>query len=119
RFGLFATLPLPEVDHSLLEIEHAYETLGVDGIALKTNHAGQYLGDQIFEPVFDELNRRKAVVFIHPTSPSCACCTQLAMGYPRPLIEFLFETTRAVTNLILSGTLQRYSDLRLIIPHAG
>jgi 6-methylsalicylate decarboxylase len=69
------------------------------------------------DPVFDELNRRATVVFVHPTVPACADCTSL--GYAPPLIEFVFDTTRAVTHLVLSGTLERCPDLRLIVPHAG
>src|SRR5262249_30832175 len=70
RFGLFATLPMPDVDGSLQELAYAMDVLNADGIGLKTNARGIYLGDRKFEPIFDELNRRKTVVFIHPTSPS-------------------------------------------------
>ncbi len=117
RFGLFAELPLPDVDGALTEIAYALDVLHADGIALKTNAGGIYLGDARFDPIFDELNRRRAVVFIHPTSP--VCWEQCAMGYPQPMLEFPFDTTRAVTNLILSGTLERCPDVRMIIPHNG
>jgi 6-methylsalicylate decarboxylase len=117
RFGLFAALPMPDVAGSLEELAYAMDTLHVDGIGLKTNTHGIYLGDAKFEPIFQELNRRKAVVFIHPTSPSC--WQQCAMGYPRPMLEFPFETTRAVTNLIFTGTLERHPDISIIIPHNG
>jgi predicted TIM-barrel fold metal-dependent hydrolase len=117
RFGLFAELPMPNVEGSLQEIAYALDVLHADGIALKTNARGIYLGDPRFDPVFAELNYRKAVVFIHPTSP---CCWQdCAMGYPRPMIEFPFDTTRAVTNLIFSGTLEKCPDIRIIVPHNG
>ncbi|QXI26245.1 amidohydrolase family protein [Pseudomonas vanderleydeniana] len=120
RFGLFASLPLPDVEGSLRELSYAMDVLHADGIVIETNHHGIYPGDARLDPVFEELNRRKAVLFIHPTSPNCACCNQtLTMGYPAPLIEFLFETSRAVTNMILQGTLDRFPDIRLIIPHAG
>jgi predicted TIM-barrel fold metal-dependent hydrolase len=76
-----------------------------------------YLGDKRLDPVFDELNRRGAVVFIHPTSP--ICWQQSALGYPRPMIEFTFDSTRAVVNLIFSGTTARCPKLRIIVPHAG
>jgi predicted TIM-barrel fold metal-dependent hydrolase len=117
RFGLFASLPMPDIDGSLKELAHVFDELHADGVGLKTNAHGVYLGDKKFDPIFDELNRRKAVVFIHPTSPSC--WQQCAMDYPRPMIEFPVETARAVTNLIFSGTLQRCPDITVIIPHNG
>jgi predicted TIM-barrel fold metal-dependent hydrolase len=117
RFGGFATLPLPDVDSSLQEIEHALDELGLDGVAVLTNYGGTYLGDPALDDVFDELNRRRAVVFVHPTSS--VCCEQLSFGFPSAVIEFIFDTTRAVTNLIYSGTFDRCPDLSWIIPHAG
>ncbi|HEU0072705.1 MAG TPA: amidohydrolase family protein [Dehalococcoidia bacterium] len=117
RFGSFASLPLPDVDGALREIEYAFETLDADGIGLMTNFRGKYLGDPDFAPVFDELNRRNAIVFIHPTSPPCH--EAISMGYPRPMIEFPFDTTRTVTNLVYSGTLDRCPNIRFILPHAG
>lgn len=119
RFGLFAALPLPDVDGALAEAAYAFDTLGADGVAVETNHHGIYMGDRRFDPLFAELNRRRAVVFMHPTSPTCPCCQVLSLGYPRPMIEFMFETTRAVTNLLLTGTLDRFPDIQLIVPHAG
>src|SRR5262249_19222981 len=117
RFGGFACLPLPDVDGALAEIDYGLGTLGLDGMGLLTKRNGVYLGDSRLDPVFDELNRRHAVVFLHPTLPACADCTSL--GYAPSLIEFVFDTTRAVTHLVLSGTLERCPDLRLIVPHAG
>ncbi len=119
RFGLFASLPLPDIDGALAEATYAFDTLGADGIVVETNHHGMYMGDSRLDPLFAELNRRRAVVFMHPTSPACPCCQALSLGYPRPMIEFMFETTRAVTNLLLTGTLDRFPDIRLIVPHAG
>lgn len=117
RFGLFAELPMPDLDGSLEELAYALDVLHADGIALKTNAGGTYLGDRRFNPIFDELNHRKALVFIHPTSP--CCWKDCAMGYPRSMLEFPFDTTRAVTNLIFSGTLERCRDIRIIVPHNG
>ncbi len=119
RFGLFAALPLPDIDGALAEAAYAFDTLGADGVAVETNHHGMYMGDRRLDPLFAELNRRRAVVFMHPTSPTCPCCQTLSLGYPRPLLEFMFETTRAVMNLLLTGTLDRFPDIRLIVPHAG
>ena len=125
RFGMFASLPLPDVTGSLKEIEYAFDTLHADGIVLESNHNGVYLGDARLDPVFEELNRRHAKIFIHPTNPHCPCCQEQdptalpPIGYPFPMIEFMFETTRAVFNLILSGTLDRFPNLKIIVPHAG
>ena len=117
RFGGFAALPLPAVDAALEEMSFALDHLGLDGVALLTNVGGVYLGDPAFDPLFDELHRRRAVVFLHPTSPTC--WDALSVGLPRPILEFPFDTTRAVANLVYSGTLSRCPDLRYIIPHAG
>ena len=119
RFGIFASLPLPDIEGSLREIDYAFDTLGADGVVLKTNNAGLYPGDPAFAPVFAELDRRSAVVFFHPTSPHCSCCSIGARALPRPALEFMFETTRAVTDLILTGTLDRCRKLKVIVPHAG
>ena len=118
RFGLFASLPLPDVPGALIEINHAFDDLGADGVVLQSNHQGIYLGDSRFDAVFAALNRRAAVVFVHPTSPHCPACTP-ALPYPAAMLEFMFETTRAITHLILSGTLQRNPAIKVIVPHAG
>jgi len=117
RFGLFAALPLPDVDAAMAEIAYCCDHLHVDGFALLTNVGGTYLGDPSWAPVFRELNRRAARVFIHPTSP--ACWERTSFGRPRPMLEFFFDTTRAVVDLVLNGTIARHTDLELIIPHAG
>jgi len=117
RFGLFASLPLPDVDAAMAEIAHCCDDLAVNGFVLLTHVDGTYLGDPSWEPVFAELNRRETRVFIHPTSPVCSEHTSL--GRPRPMLEFLFDTTRAVVNLILNGTVARCPDLDIIVPHAG
>ena len=123
RFGLFASLPLPDIDGSLKEIDHAFDILHADGVVLESNHGGIYLGDRRFDPVFEELDRRHAKIFIHPTDPHCPCCqdpTALPpIGYPFPMLEFMFETTRAVFNLVLSGTLDKFQNIKIIVPHAG
>ncbi len=117
RFGLFATLPLPDADASRDELAYALDRLNADGVVLLTHVDGVYLGDPQLEPVMAELDRRRAVVFVHPTSP--ACFERTALGYPRPMLEFLLDTTRAIANLVLTGTLTRYPGIRLIVPHAG
>ncbi|MGW2524400.1 amidohydrolase family protein [Streptomyces sp. NPDC001617] len=117
RFGLLASLPLPDLPGALAETRHALDDLGADGITLHTSYAGRHLGDPYYEPLMDELDRRRAVVLLHPTSPPCWEAT--SAGRPRPMLEFPFETTRAVTNLILGGVLDRYPAIRFIVPHAG
>jgi predicted TIM-barrel fold metal-dependent hydrolase len=117
RFGAFALLPLPDVDASLREIAHALDTLGLDGVGVLTNYAGAYLGDRRFAPLFDELQRRKAVVFIHPTQPPGFA--GLSLGLPAPVLEYPFDSTRAINSLILSGTLSRCPDVRFIVSHGG
>jgi predicted TIM-barrel fold metal-dependent hydrolase len=117
RFGLLSALPLPDVDGAIDEIAHAFDELHADGVAVLTNVGGTYLGDDVLEPVFDELDRRRARVLIHPTSPPC--WEQTSLGRPRPMMEFLFDTTRAVTNLVLNGTIARHPGIAFIVPHAG
>ncbi len=117
RFGSFASLPLPDVPASLEEIDHAYDVLHADGIGLMTNYADRYLGDPAFIPVFDALNRRKAVVFVHPNE--CNCSLGLLPDQPASMIEFPHDTTRAVTSLLFSGTLSRCPDIKFIFCHAG
>jgi predicted TIM-barrel fold metal-dependent hydrolase len=117
RFGLLGSLPLPDVDAAIAEIAHCCARLDVAGFALLTNIGGTYLGDPAFQPVFRELDRRGARLFIHPTSP--ACWEHTSLGRPRPMIEFFFDTTRAVVDLVLNGTVARHPGVEFIIPHAG
>jgi predicted TIM-barrel fold metal-dependent hydrolase len=125
RFGFFAVVPLPDVEATLSEIKYALETLGAAGVGLMSNHEGVYLGDPSFEEVFAELNRRAAVAFVHPTVfTGSEIPSSHNSGSPVPTIqssvlEFVFDTTRAVANLISSGTLKRYPNVRIILSHAG
>ena len=117
RFGALGHLPLPDVDAALLELERLANELKLDGVILLSSIGGQYLGDVAFEEVFAELNRLSMVVFIHPTLlPSGP---KLQLDLPEFMLEAPFDTTRAVANLVYSGTLERYPDIRFILAHAG
>jgi predicted TIM-barrel fold metal-dependent hydrolase len=117
RFGLMATLPLADIDGSLRELEYALDMLKADGINLLTSYGNRYPGNPHFDPVFAELNRRKAVVFFHPNMP--ACCVGILPDVPGPTIEYQFNTARAITNLLYTGTLTRFPDIKYIFCHAG
>ena len=117
RFGLFASLPLPDVDAAMREIAYSSDRLDADGFVMLTNSAGVYVGDPSLAPVMRELDRRGARVFIHPTSPPC--WQQTSFGRPRPMVEFLLDTTRCVVDLVLGGTVANHPGIEFIIPHAG
>ena len=116
RFGFFAALPLPATDLALTELAHSDSVLQASGVSLFTNYDGRYLGDSAFTPVFEEMNRRGSLVFVHPTAP--------AYGRPIPevlpqVIEFAFETTRTILSLLISGSLRRFPEIQWIFSHTG
>lgn len=117
RFGALAVLPLPNVEAALAEIDYALSTLKLDGVILLASYGNEYLGNPLFDEVFAELNRRKATVLLHPTTPPGSDVAKLNL--PAFIVEFVFDTTRAVANLIYSGTLERYPDISIIVSHAG
>ena len=115
RFGVFASVPLPDIDGSLEAIRHAYDDLSADGVVLLASNQGVHLGDPKLEPVMAELDRRHAIVFVHPTPVG---------GPPVPglhpvLADLLLDTTRAAVNMTLKGVVRRYPNLKIILSHAG
>ena len=128
HFGLFAVLPLPDVEASLREIEYAFDTLHADGVGLITSYGNRWLGDVAFEPVFDELNRRKAVVYTHPVD--APCCHNLLPDTTPLTLEWLTDTSRSIFSLINDGAAPggtktfvsratRYADVQFIWSHGG
>lgn len=117
RFGGFAALPLPDVDGALAELSYALDILKMDGVVLFSNSNGVYLGDKRFEPVFQELERRSAIVFVHPTASPDPVAHQL--GLPDLLIDFTADTTRAVAQMLYSNRFARTPNVKYIFSHAG
>jgi predicted TIM-barrel fold metal-dependent hydrolase len=115
RFGHFATLPLPDIDGALHELEYAFDTLRADGVILLANYTGRYLGEAAFEPIWAELDRRHAVAYVHPGQPPLAT----AAGLAGPLVDYPFDTTRTAVQLVLNGIVDRYVEARIILSHAG
>jgi predicted TIM-barrel fold metal-dependent hydrolase len=115
RFGNFATLPLPDVDGALHELEYSLDTLRADGVILLSNYEGKYLADPAFEPLWAELDRRRAIVFVHPGLPQLPGLD----GVPAPMVDYPFDTTRAAVQLVLNGVVDRYPHVRIILAHAG
>jgi predicted TIM-barrel fold metal-dependent hydrolase len=116
RFGMFATLPLPDVDGTLHEIEYALDTLKADGVCFMSSYEGKYLGDPMFAPVMDELNRRKAVAYTHPFRGAMINMLpdNRALG-----ITLSTETTVTIESILYTGTATRCPDIRFIWSHGG
>jgi len=117
RFGQFATLPMIDVDSTLKEIAYVFDVLKVDGVGLQTNYGDKWPGDVAYKPIFEELNRRKAVVYFHPLVASC--CARLSVGTFPAVIEVPHDTTRDVISLLLSGTFARNRDIHWLFSHGG
>lgn len=132
KFGFFASLPLPDIDAALDEIDRALDDLDADGFVFLSNAFGLYGGDPKLAPVYQKLDARKAVIFIHPTTPCPRAAPKDVSGTPRldhvaplmnayqaPILEFLFDTTRTLQDLVMTGTARTYSNVKWIIPHCG
>lgn len=117
RFGAFACIPLPEIDASLEELSYSLDVLALDGVVVFTNSNGVYLGDPALEPVFEELERRKAVVYVHPNpSPDPAAHS---LGLPDNLLDFPTDTNRAVAQMHYTHRFARTPNVSYIFSHAG
>jgi 6-methylsalicylate decarboxylase len=117
RFGLFGVIPFRDVDGSIKEIEYALDTLKADGFCITSNNGEKWPGDPSLLPIFQEFNRRKTVVFVHPfVNP---CCRHLVAGVGDAVIEYDFDTTRAVTSLLFNGVFSQCPDMRFIVNHSG
>ncbi|KAF5017871.1 hypothetical protein F66182_10166 [Fusarium sp. NRRL 66182] len=132
RIGFFASLPLPSIPDALEEIDRAIDDLGADGFVFLSNYFGLYHGDPRLGPVYEKLNQRKALIFIHPAVPCpvnaptdvsgvqrMPYIAPMANAYPVPMFEYIFDTTRTLLDIILTGTAQRHPNLKWIIPHCG
>jgi predicted TIM-barrel fold metal-dependent hydrolase len=117
RYGLFASLPMPDVDASLKEVAYAFDTLHADGIGLPTSFGNRWPGEAAFAPLWAELNRRKAMVVFHPYAPNC--CGGLQPDVAESLLEYPYDTGRTFLSLLLSGTLAKYRDVRWTLCHGG
>jgi 6-methylsalicylate decarboxylase len=117
RFGVFAALPVLDIEGSLGEIEHALDTLKADGVALMTNIGDKWLGDPHYAPLFEELDRRQALVYTHPIAPNC--CRGLLPEFNDSVIEYATDTTRAISKMLFTGSAARYPAIRFIFSHAG
>jgi predicted TIM-barrel fold metal-dependent hydrolase len=117
RFGLFALLPLPLIDESLREIEYAFDTLNADGVGILTSYGNHWLGDPMFQPVFEELNRRQAVVYTHPID--APCCQDLWPDVNPTTLEFPTDTARSILSLLVTNAAVRYAAIRFIFSHGG
>jgi len=117
RFASLAALPLPDVDASLAELAYAADTLGARGFAVYTNVGDRWIGDRIFTPLFAELDRRRAVLFVHPVT--AACCHDLLPGVPDNIIEYQTDTTRAIASIVFGGATTRFPNIRFLFSHGG
>jgi predicted TIM-barrel fold metal-dependent hydrolase len=119
RFGFFAAMPLPDVDATLKEIAYAYDTLKADGVGFFTSYGDTWLGNPAYRPVLEELNRRSAVVHVHPTAANCCRDLNYAPGVGPGSMEYGTDTTRAITGICFSGDAVRFPNIRWIWSHAG
>jgi 6-methylsalicylate decarboxylase len=119
RFGLFAAMPLPDVDATLKEVAYAFDQIHADGVGFMTSFGDTWLGNPAYRPVMEELNRRNALVFVHPTAADCCRNLNYAPGVQPASIEYATDTTRAITGVCFSGDAVRFPNIRWIWSHGG
>jgi predicted TIM-barrel fold metal-dependent hydrolase len=117
RFGALAVLPLPDVDGALAEIAYALDVLRMDGVGFFSSSEGRFLGDPLYDPVFAELDRRGAVAFVHPAH--CKAPDEFNLRAPASVIEYIFDSTRAIVNLLVNGVPRRFPRVRFLFSHGG
>jgi predicted TIM-barrel fold metal-dependent hydrolase len=117
RIGFFLALPMDDPDAALKEIEYGFDVLKAPGVGLYTSYGAQWLGDKRFDPVFQELNRRKAICYVHPNTANC--CTRLIPEVADTAIEYGTDTTRAIASYVYRGAARRFPDVRMIWSHSG
>ncbi|MBI2755887.1 MAG: amidohydrolase [Chloroflexi bacterium] len=117
RFGAFAVLPLPDVDGALGEVAYALDVLRLDGVGLFSSTGHRYPGHPELDPLLEELHRRRAAVFIHPAH--CTTPPEWGINAFDGIIEYGFDTTRCIVNLVQSGAFERYPGIRFIFSHGG
>ena len=119
RFGVLALMPLAlnDIDGCMREIDYALGTLNADGFATFTSYGDRYVGDPVWMPIYEELNRRKAIVFVHPHSASC--CMSIAKPAPQTVVEYGADTTRVIANLLFSGVAHKFPDIVWVFAHGG
>lgn len=119
RLGLFAAMPLPDVDATLREIEYAYDQINADGIGFMTSYGDTWLSDLAYRPVMEELDRRNAIVFVHPTAANCCRGLNYATGIGPGSMEYGTDTTRAITGIVVNGYAHDFPNIRWIWSHGG
>jgi predicted TIM-barrel fold metal-dependent hydrolase len=117
KLGFFTAVPMDDIDIALREIAYGFDTLHANGVGLFTSYNDTYLGDKRFDPVFAELDRRKAIVYVHPSGP--ACCSRIIPEVADTLIEYGTDTTRAIASYVYRGAAHRYPNVRMIWSHSG
>ena len=117
RFGMFVNLPIRDIEGSLAEIEYGMDELKADGVVMFTSYGDVWLGDPAYDPVYEELNRRKVVVYTHPMTPTC--CENLVPGVVDAMIEYQTDTSRAIARVVFGGMAAKFPDIRIIWSHGG
>lgn len=117
RFGFFTCVPIDDIDAALKEVAHGFDVLKAQGVGLLTSYSGRWLGDAQFDPLFAELERRKAIVYVHPTN--AACCTRLIPEVADTIIEYGTDTTRAIASYVFRGAARRFPNVRMIWSHSA